>query len=496
VSADVVLDANQTVNETGVDDLAAAKNIYSSASAPESNGGLYDWDLISSEFAMRRMRNINGLSDCALDTNGNLTGCSRLNNDLAHIKSRNLTPHVVVGQWAPSFIGGNPLRWGAAQWANYDALCYAIVNYVANRYGGWGFSEALFEVENEIDTTTNARDLWLTTTASLPQGDSSRFAQFETVYRHWANAVNLVANQNPSKNIRIAGPSTGFWTMYSGSRQLWHNELIRKIAAQGLRLDVVSLHIYAAEANDLAKFAQSIRESLIASGNPQAEIWVTEWGPSDTGDSYFGAINASHRGAAWAIYFLLQALKGTVTGGCFLEVRDNQGTDIAGVNSNIYAASWNHVEKSVEYPKPIANAFSMVDRMTGARKSVAVNPAKPDLYVLGSSSSSSATLIVANYDYLFDWAHKNYSDQTTTQNVTVAFKNLPFNGPVTVDRYLIDAQTSNLYYWVSTGRTPPSVQSTQLQKLESFSAVVTGGTLSLPARQFGQSAVSLYIVHY
>ncbi len=66
VNADVVVDAGQTVSETGGDDLAAAKNIFASASSPESNGGLSDWNLISSELAMTRMRIINGLGDCSL----------------------------------------------------------------------------------------------------------------------------------------------------------------------------------------------------------------------------------------------------------------------------------------------------------------------------------------------------------------------------------------------------------------------------------------------
>ena len=154
-NADVVVDTNQTVSETGGNDMAAAKNIFASASAPESDGGLFpDWNLISSELSMKRMRNINGLGDCALGSNGKLTGCTRLNNDLLNMKAKNLTPHVVVGQWAPASIGGNPLNWNASQWAQYDALCYAIVNYVVNQYGGTGFSEALFEVENEVDTTT------------------------------------------------------------------------------------------------------------------------------------------------------------------------------------------------------------------------------------------------------------------------------------------------------------------------------------------------------
>jgi hypothetical protein len=161
----------------------------------------------------------------------------------------------------------------------------------------------------------------------------------------------------------------------------------------------------------------------------------------------------------------------------------------------MYAATWNHVEKSVEYPKAIANAFSMVGRMQGTRKSAVVSATQPNLYAFASSDANSASLIVANYNYLFDWADKNYSDLTTNETVTVSFQDLPFDGPVTVDRYLIDAQTSNLNYWVAAGTTPPSVPATQLQKVESFSASSTAGTLTLPPTQFGQSAVSLWIVH-
>jgi hypothetical protein len=495
-NADILIDSQQSVSETGADDLAAAKNIYASASAPESNGGLSpDWDLISSELEMKRMRNINGLRDCSLDTVGHLTGCTRLNNDLSDMMAKNLTPHVVVGQWAPSSIGGNPLKWNAAQWAQYDALCYAIVDYVVNRFGGTGFHEALFEVENELDTTTNPEDLWLTTTPTVHQGDPSRFAQFDTVYAHWAAAVSRVASNVPNKSVRIAGPATGFWTVYYGSGQLWHNEIIQKYAAAKTRLDVVSIHVYGGQVEDLARLAQSIRKTLISAGNPRAEIWVTEWGASDSADGHFGSINGSHQSAAWAINFLLQALKGTVTGGSFLEVRDNHGPDLAGVDANMNAASWLHVHNMVEYPKAITNAFSMVSHMTGVRRSVEVNPAKPNLRALASSSSDSASLIVANYNYLFDYANKNYSDLTSREVVTVTFKNLPFNGPVTVDRYLIDAQTSNLDYWVATGKAPPSVRQTQLQKVESFPATSTSGTLALPQITVGKSAVSMWVVH-
>jgi hypothetical protein len=495
VNADVVVDAGQTVSETGGDDLAAAKNIYASASAPESNGGLaVDWNLISSQFTMKRMRNINGLGDCALDGNGNLTGCTRLDGDLRSMKAVNLTPHVVVGQWAPSSIGGNPLQWGASQWAQYDTLCYAIVNHVANQFGGTGFSEALFEVENELDSTMSAPDLWLTTTPNVPQGDPSRYKQFDTVYSHWAKAVETVAQQNPSKKIRIAGPATGFWTAMYGGLGIWQNQIIEKYAKAKIRMDVVSLHYYGSGGN-LATYAQSIRSTLNANGNSKAEIWITEWGASDVGSGPLAVINGSNEGAAWAVNFLLQAIKGTITGGSFLLVRDNQGADMAGVNSNMNLASWNHVQPTGEYPKAIANAFSMVDRMTGTRRSVSVNSAKPDLNALSSSSSTSASVIVSNYNYISNYQNQKTSDASKNENVTVGFKNLPFSGSVTVDRYLIDAQTSNLQYWLAAGKTPPSVQAAQLQKVESFSATSTGGTIVLPTRELGQSAVSLWIVH-
>ena len=496
LNADIVVDVSRTVSDTGGDDVAAAKNIFASASAPEADGDLFpDWSVIASEFSMKRMRNINGLADCALDATGKLTGCSRLNNDLMNMQHFGITPHVVVGQNAPASIGGNPKQWTTAQWVQYDALAYAIVNYVAVQFGGRGFPEALFEVENEIDITTDPTELWLTTSSHVAQGDPSRFTQFDTVYSHWAKAVDAVAKQNPSRKIRIAGPATGFWTVVYGSGQMWQTQIVQKYAQQHTRLDVVSLHQYGADALTIAKNAQAIRKALNDSGMSNTEIWITEWGPSYVEQGVLGAINASHVGGAWAVSFLLQALKGTVTGGSYLEVRDNQGHDTTGSNSNIMMASWNHRQNNEEYPKPIANVFSMIDRMSGTRKLATVTSNKPNLYSLASSDSSSASLIVSNFNYTSNGTTNTATDNSSTETVTVGFKDLPFNGSVTVDRYLVDATTSNLTCWFFAGKTPPSVNVTQLQKVESFNATATGGTVALPARQLGQSAVSLWIVH-
>ena len=155
VSADVIVDASQTVSETGGDDLAAAKNIYRERFSAGIRWGSYpDWNLISSAVCDETDEKHQWAWRLRRERQRKTHGCSRLDNDLSNMSHFDLTPHVVVGQWAPASIGGNPLQWGPAQWAQYDALCYAIVNYVANQFGGTGFSEALFEVENEMDTTT------------------------------------------------------------------------------------------------------------------------------------------------------------------------------------------------------------------------------------------------------------------------------------------------------------------------------------------------------
>jgi hypothetical protein len=496
VNADVVVDAGQKVSETGGDDLAAAKNIFASASSPESNGGLSDWNLISSELAMTRMRIINGLGDCAL-SNSTLTGCTRLDGNLAQVRMQNLTPHVIVGQWKPTAIAGDARQWGSSQWAQYDALAYAIVNHVVNQFQASpsdtqkGFSAALFEVENEIDTTQGPQDLWLTTSPNVPQGDPSRFKQYDTVYRHWAAQVDKVAKQNPSKNIQIAAQAEGY--QWVGVSKAWNNNMIATYTSQGVRFDAITLHAYGPSVYTIANFAQSIRTALNAANLKSTTILVTEWGAGSSDDSKLGQINATNQGAAWAVQFLAQCLQGTVTGGSFLEVRDNQGTDVAGMNSNMNSASWLHVQNNNQYPKPIMNAFNMISNMTGARSSVTVNPAKPNLAALASADSDSASVVVANFNTVF--GQQNNQDLTTNETVTVAFKNLPLNGTVTIDRYLIDAKTSNLAMWAAAGTLPNSVQSSQLQKIESFPATSDQGVVSLPVRTLGQSAVSLWVVH-
>jgi len=91
-----------------------------------------------------------------------------------------------------------------------------------------------------------------------------------------------------------------------------------------------------------------------------------------------------------------------------------------------------------------------------------------------SHSPASIRVLVFNYPY-------DYSYTDTPQTFSVELDHLPFNGEVTVERYLVDANTSNLKAFL----TQPSHPDPTLQQVEQFTAKVTGGQIILPARTLG-----------
>ena len=64
---------------------------------------------------------------------------------------------------------------------------------------------------------------------------------------------------------------------------------------------------------------------------------------------------------------------------------------------------------------------------------------RPNLGAFAASDSSSAGLVIFNYNSTFT---------TTDETVDVELDNLPFNGVVTAERYLVDASTSNLWAYL------------------------------------------------
>jgi len=138
------------------------------------------------------------------------------------------------------------------------------------------------------------------------------------------------------------------------------------------------------------------------------------------------------------------------------------------------------------YPKPPANVFQMFAMMTGTRRAVTLPTATPNLGAFAASDSRSASVLVYNYD------SKIFNDTAPYKNAgappfveqspatfSIELDNLSFNSSVTVQRYLIDHKA--FLDPSQTDKTDPS-----LQQVETFSAQVIGGTLTLtPSRPLG-----------
>jgi len=86
-----------------------------------------------------------------------------------------------------------------------------------------------------------------------------------------------------------------------------------------------------------------------------------------------------------------------------------------------------------------------------------------------------------------------WADRTVKENVVPGFANLPFKGAVQVERYLIDENTSNVALFIDSGRAL-DYNAAALTRVEQCAAAVAQGTLNLPARVLGPSAVSLWLV--
>jgi hypothetical protein len=94
---------------------------------------------------------------------------------------------------------------------------------------------------------------------------------------------------------------------------------------------------------------------------------------------------------------------------------------------------------------------------------------------------------------LFDYSNRVFKDLSTPKAVNVQFNNLPFSGRAVVQRYLIDANTSNLARYLDAEQRP-DYGGTNLQKVEETNVIISKGTVILPQVTLGKSAVSLWII--
>jgi hypothetical protein len=212
-----------------------------------------------------------------------------------------------------------------------------------------------------------------------------------------------------------------------------------------------------------------IRSKLTALGHPETRLFLSEWGPTVDEST---DINYSHKGAAWAAAFLTEAVADRIAMGSYLIMHDAVGFQPATIGQASLMDKIVTEAGAAYYPKPPANVFKMFAMMTGTRRPVTLPAASSNLGAFAASGAHSAGIIVFNYNSAFT---------DTPETFSVELDNLPLDGAVTVERYLVDANTSNLEaFLLQPGHPDPS-----LQKVEQFSAQVQNGQLILPSRSLG-----------
>ncbi|MBC7779363.1 MAG: Ig-like domain repeat protein [Proteobacteria bacterium] len=493
----VRVDAARQVSESGLDDLEAARGIFRGAGFPESNYGVEVTAPFMQQVGTRTLRFINNEYESVLDANGRFVPSFRLG-FITWAKRYGIAPHIIVGQRQPPHLPGAAAQWSAAQWARYQDYADKLVRHVAVEFESTGFPDVLFEVTNEVDITMTATDLWTLANPGVGQGDDARYQHMMRLYRVWARAVARVAAENPGRSVRIAGPAMGGQSLFL-TGTYWHERFVRDVANENLRLDVLSLHYYASPllgfggvpGSSVRARGLRARAALVAAGRGNVPISITEWGPSDvTGDRRYSFPNDTHVGAAWVAAFLTEAIGGTASAGSILLIRNNFGGNQTGEAG---FPTYTHIQNGIEYPTPLFNVFRMTTLLPGTRRSVTTSSLQPNVRALVSADGVSAGAMVFNHALGYGGSANPIYDASVAESVTVTFENLAFDGPVRVERHLVDAQTSNVARFIAAGQVPDAA-AVALQKVEQFDAAVVQGRLVLDARVLGPSAVSLWLV--
>jgi hypothetical protein len=436
-------------------------------------------------------------------------------------------------------------RWTTDILARYRSYAYQLVSYVVRKSfdpsaPNGGASSVIFEVSNEIDiadptplnfdaaippdpslfallplgpwgrflwwidpATYNLREWPIIDSNSYPYSIDLRRLEhgISPLQKIFADQIDAVRNDPkfqaayPGKIIEIAGPafssvSFHYYPLHAlpTLEERFLDQMLDPatdvdpatgVAQFNALLDRFSFHFYgdfqngwdpnAAQYTTLKYLTDTIGSKLTALGHSATPLFLSEWGPSADSTS---DINYSHKGAAWTAAFLTEAVHDRISSGSFLMMHDGIGSQpgMLGMASLMYKAIGS--DGSVTYyPKPPANVFKMFAMMSGARDSVTL-PADLGLGAFAANDATSAGLIIYNY---------NSSFTDTAKAFSVEFDDLPFDGTVTVRRYLVDAYTSNLAAFLSQpGQPDPS-----LQMVEQFTAQVQNGRLILPARSLG-----------
>jgi hypothetical protein len=455
-----------------------------------------------------------------------------------------LSPHVAAASTLPrSFVPYGPAeRWTPAIRDRYKSYARQLVSYIVRRSFDGGAPSVIFEVSNELDIADSPPVNFFATTppnpsqfALLPLGPWGRFlwwidpatynihewpptanpypysgdlrrvdrgiSPMQTIF---GDAIQAIKNdwafrsKYPGKAVEFAGPAfAGFsfqWINYwPTERPTLEEHFLEDMfdptaevdptthAAQfNSKLDYFSFHYYGdfrgGNAQQEPKYTTTlkymtdrIRAKLAALGHPETKLFLSEWGPS----IFEGTdINYSHKGAAWAAAFLTEAVADKIAMGSYLIMHDAVGLQPGNAGQASLMDKVITGKGAEYYPKPPANVFKMFAMMTGTRRAVTVPSGKPNLGAFAASDANSAGVVIFNY---------NSSFTDTPELFSAELNNLPMNGVVSVERYLVDAKTSNLQAYF----TQPDRPDPDLHKVEQFNAQVLDGQLLLPSRSLG-----------
>lgn len=544
----VVVDAATPVAvSTSGDDLATLRNIFQGANAPQEPTFAPMASLVA-DLGLKRMRILLGdqyadLTSLAPD--GQFVTAREgewdlLTSYLDNATSHGLSPHVAVAAYMPrAFVPMGPAAtWSGSTLGRYKDYALALARYIVQRSFDHGAPSVLFEVGNELDIADYApvnhtyeptpssppqallplgpwgRMLWWIdpATYSLDRsrngfpdgypfgGDIRRVGQgVAPVQKIWNDVVAIVKAENPGRSIAIAGPAfSGFSFQQLGTdlpqtslEELFLDHMFDSQTEQGRynsSIDYVSFHYYrnfrdgwGGPTTALSSMSLRLRTKLSDLGASGVQLFISEWGPTLSSPTDMPERNYSHDGAAWTAAFLVAALNEKVTIGSYLLIGDAAGNTTTGV---VPEASLMAKIDDVYHYKPPANVMRMFAMMSGTRRAAALPGDRPNLGAFATADASSAGVVVYNFNSTFT---------TGSETVAVRFDNLPFDGPVTVERYLVDADTSNLRKFIVQATTPDP-QLTRLQRVEQFPAMVQSGQLVLDARTLGPSAVSFWRV--
>jgi xylan 1,4-beta-xylosidase len=500
IAGTITVDAGTNVSESGQNDITRIQQYCRGSGYPGILVGV--GDTTATSLAVLGFNEIVGTNVDNTDTGNNINSSgafeagSPLDAVLQEAKTYGYSPHVVVAQQRPANFPPDPWTWSASTWDEYKNYAYEFVRYVARDYGGSGFSNAVIEVTGETDIAP-ASSIW---TQQNPGGIGSpeRYAHLKTVYEIWQAAVAQVASENPDRVIRVAGPVVGA----SYAPFSWRDAFIDDVADNGWRLDLYTFHTY----GDIEAVGNSqphpdfgyLRDNLkaiqdkLSSRGLSTPIAITEWGASGVDDGAdLGRINYTHEGAAWIVAFTRDAIGKGLLSADHLNMRDNDDPTVT--VGNLTRPTFIHYQSSVEYPKPVFNACKMLAQLPGTRKVVDLPVDQPNLVSIAAGNTNAASVIVANYRYLFDYPNKNFTDGTVPEDVRVQFDGLPFSGQAIAQQYLIDVSTSNLAAYLDAGQ-QPDLEGTNLQKVSEVNVVVLDGSVTLPSVVLGKSAVSLWVV--